>query len=145
MARFHQASQRQTDKRWDYTVSSDDEGWMHAQGYCAGWREWTEAEIAKMPGMNWEMHKKDMDRRRPFQELYHKDGHATAEEAEACFQSYQLDLYTRYNETEKDVAKRCKVCNEFTENRVEFGREMSQLFVLCGNHSTRDYLVPLLT
>lgn len=36
MARWYQVLQRQSDQRWDMTVSSEDEGWARAIGYCVG-------------------------------------------------------------------------------------------------------------
>jgi hypothetical protein len=83
------AAQRESGGRWDYTVEVN--GKAEPAGYCAGWREVTAADEARAPGLL-----RDQEKfLRPHQAKFHKDGHATLEEACACFRGYLLDTTRR--------------------------------------------------
>ncbi len=135
MARIHSARQRDYDKRWDFAVSSDEEGWAHPDGYCAGWRspEETDALAAEK---GWPLLSKEgAEAIRLNRDKFHSDGHATAEEAEACHREYVLDFeLTRYEE--KDVHRKCDSCGTFTPGRVALGQ--FERFNLCPSHQSRE-------
>jgi hypothetical protein len=110
-----QARQRESDRCWDMTESSDEEGWTHAIGYCAG----------KYDGKPCE--------------------HATPKEADECYRRYQLDQQTKYDVTNRDQQERCIACGNWTQNRVEVGCQWPRYFILCSEHATREQLEKLLS
>lgn len=131
MARIYQALRRGTDGRWDMTVGSDEERWTHAIGYCHGWREYSEDDFRKIPGL-----KSEVERLRFHREKFHEDGHATAAEAEACWLRFQLDAELRFFEA-RDEQRKCEVCQVWTTGRAELGREMPKYWTICPEHQTR--------
>lgn len=141
MARIYSVLQRQSDKRWDMTVSSDEEGWAHSIGYCAGWKgDPDAAEIERLNNMFGEGFaerlKAEIEPKRQFQSKFHRDGHATSEEAYACFRQYELDCELRFWES-KSEQKKCQVCETWTAHRAELG-DFHREFILCPEHATRD-------
>jgi hypothetical protein len=141
MARIYQVLQRESDKRWDMTVSSDEEGWAHAIGYCAGWKgDPDQGETDRMTSLFGEGFvdrlKAELEPKRQFQANYHRDGHATREEAEACYERYELDCELRFWES-KSEQKKCQICEAWTTNRAELGA-FHREFILCSEHATRD-------
>lgn len=136
MARIYQPRQRESDKKWDMTVSSDDEGWCHAVGYC---REWPYrgvdpkmAEISPQFEIDYE---REMKEALPHRDKYHTHGHETAAEASKCWREYQLDNELRFYEDD-DEKKRCEVCQEWTGGRADVGWEHH---ILCKEHQTREH------
>lgn len=146
MTTYFQPLQRKSDKRWDYTSRTGSTP-THAIGYCAGWREHTEEEWARMeeqygPFLVRQL-KADLERRRPLKERYHSDGHATAEEAEHCHDTYMLDtaLEFRRSETEQH---RCAVCNEWAQTATDFrGESIGPHHWLCDAHANRESYEPV--
>lgn len=136
MARIYQPSQRQSDKRWDMTVGSDEEGWVHAIGYCAGWHDWTEEE-AKRIGFSLESCLKDQAPMVPHKAKFHRDGHATSEEASACWDAYVLDTELEFRDL-TDEKRPCCVCGDFTGHVADLGREFPRRWFLCPTHGTRE-------
>lgn len=144
MARIYSVLQRQSDKRWDMTVSSDEEGWAHAIGYCAGWKgDPDEAErerLEKMFGEGFaDRLAAELEPLRQHQAKFHRDGHATAEEAYACYKQYELDTKLRFWES-KSEQKKCQICEAWTTHRAELG-EFHREFFLCLEHATRENVV----
>ena len=137
MARIHQPLQKQSTGRWDYTVSSDDEGWAHATGYCAGWRDPDETDswLKRHYGASMKVRPEEREKLHRFRDKFHSDGHATAEEAEACHDEYELDFELRFRE-DQDVMKRCAVCGEFTTGRADLGE--FRRYAACKEHQTRE-------
>lgn len=135
MARIHSAKQRQSDKRWDFTVSSDEEHWCHATGYCAGFEHPDEID-KKSEEHGWpKLRPEERDRMLEHQAKFHSDGHATAKEASDCHDEYELDFELRFGE-EADTQKKCASCGEFTTGRATLGTFGH--YVLCKAHQTRD-------
>lgn len=133
MARIYQPMQRARDGRWDMTVSSDDEGWTHAVGFCGGtfdqrWPPYTGKEIA-WPTQG--AYDADREKHRAHAAHYHDDGHATADEAQACYDSY-CRLLRRRDFDERDVQRKCAICGAWTQHRVTVGE--LRLLILCGAH-----------
>lgn len=117
--RHFAAKQRASDARWDYTSGNS------PVGYCCNAR--IEA-VFKGEGL-WVEGK------------HHVDGHATREEAEACYKAYLLD--TRMFETKMaDQLLRCEVCETFTAGIMRVGGY--RMFVLCDEHRNRATLDTLL-
>lgn len=144
MARIYQVRQRQGNHRFDMTVSSDEEGWAHPIGYCAGWKgdpdEAEKARLEKLFGEGFaERLQAELEGKRQFKDKYHNEGHATAEEAYACYRQYELDNELRFWES-KAEQKKCQVCEEWTTHRAELGH-FHREFVLCLKHATREHVV----
>ncbi len=119
--------------------SSDEEGWAHPIGYCVGWKDLTDEEYAKFfPWANVaELHwlKTDYEKRRPFRDKYHNDGHTTREEAWACFLKYEFDQELRFYESTKEMRK-CAVCGVWTPMQASLGE--FKHFYLCETHKNRE-------
>lgn len=141
MTAYFQVLQRESDKRWDYTRSTGSTK-PHPIGYCGGW-----VYDRLLAGMNEkdphrEMLVREMQEREPFKAKYHSDGHATAEEAEHCHDTYLLDtaLVFRRSETEQH---RCVVCNAWAQNLADIrGENVGPHHWLCDEHASRDAYEP---
>lgn len=137
MARIYQPLQRRSDGRWNMTVGSDDEGWTHAVGFCSGtfdtiWPPHNPAlpeRVAPWGGV--EAYDADREKHRVHAALYHDDGHATAEEAEACYDHY-CRVLRRRDFQERDVQRKCAICGAWTVHRVMVGDV--RLLCLCVSH-----------
>jgi hypothetical protein len=116
MARIYSPKQRQSDRRWNMTCGSDDEGWTHPIGYCAGW------------------HVED--------HRFHTDGHATSAEASACWDAYVLDTELTFR-SHPSAQHQCQVCDAWTQGVAHLGREFLREFHLCPEHQTRDHVKAL--
>lgn len=95
---YYRAAQRHSDKRWDFVKSRDKDTWP--VGYCrakpdtskpVGGEPWPESEVASI--------EKNAAK-------YHTDGHATQEEAEACYTEYLIDGMR----ISRDDPRPCKGC-----------------------------------
>ena len=62
-------------------------------------------------------------------------GHATPEEAELHQRQYVLDHEVRHYE-DCDAQKRCLVCEQWTQHRVDVGRVFTTRLVLCQGCAT---------
>ena len=131
MARIYAPKQRVSNSRWDSTVSSDEEGWTHPTGYCAGLRE-VEGEDPDRTAKKLELKDK-----------FHSDGHATAEEAMECQLQYDLDFEV-CTRGAMGVQHKCAAdgCEEWTNLQTRVG-EFHQ-FWLCNEHTKRDELEKLM-
>jgi hypothetical protein len=110
---YYQARQRNTSLRWDFTCKNDKRIWP--VGYCSG----------KSDGG-------------PYDNKYHDDGHASAEEASECYRQYLLDNRLVFDEGEGSRTMRvCQYpgCDEFTSGMAEI--EFC-VFYLCDSHRTRE-------
>lgn len=137
MARIHSPRQRQSDMRWDFTVSSDEEGWAHATGYCVGWKDPDDSnrELKEKFGDNYLIRPDEAAKMRQFQSKYHSDGHATSQEASECHDEYELDFELRFHENPDEMLK-CACCGDFTTGRATLGQ--FNRYTLCQQHQTRD-------
>lgn len=141
MAQIYQARQRDTDRRWDYTLSSDEENWCHALGYCAGWHEFQAGKpfpASECLRLNTKI--------LPFKDKYHTDGHATVAEAHACYREYILDqeLHIFPERPSPDHLHRCQApeCERYTSGMITCG-SFNQ-WMLCDEHRTRATVEQLL-
>lgn len=122
------------------TVSSDDEGWTHALGYCAGWREQTRAELEADPVLRdmTDSILKDQEKSRPFREKFHTTGHEHAAEARRCFAEYELDHHLDLTAQDRANQRECIVCGSWTSARAKLGVEFPRVIVLCETHRTEE-------
>lgn len=143
MARIYQALQRKTDGRWDYTVSSDDEGWCHALGYCGGWRydDISEERVLYAWGTR-EAFDEHVEKMRPFKDKFHTTGHETPAEAVDCYATWELDHELRFF-VDPATQKVCQAgdCGKWTCGRAQLGNR--RFFVLCEEHQTKDIVKDL--
>jgi hypothetical protein len=136
MARYYQVRQRQDNRRFDMTVSSDDEGWCHPIGYCAGWREYSAENYPSAKEYLLSEIQRDLEKRRPFQAKYHDGGHETREEADACYRDYELDQELRFYDLD-DEQHKCALCGAWTQKVAELG-QFHRYFHLCPEHANRE-------
>lgn len=141
MARIYQPRRRADDQRWEMTVGSDEEGWCHPTGYCAGTfaklypEQRSEAIRAMMPGEAHEAaYQAERQKAEKFAARFHDYGHATADEAQECYDRFLVEMMRRTMQ-ERDVQRRCYVCGEWTQNRVDMLYEM---LIVCDTHNTPE-------
>jgi len=142
MAQIYSPKQRQSTKRWDYTVSSDDEGWCHPTGYCSGWKDYTEDELDALEKSGNDGMREWYGEMLPFKEHYHSTGHASAEEACACYRAYELDLDLRLDVKARDEQRKCAACGVWTQGMASLGS--FRRWPLCDEHRTRGQVEALL-
>lgn len=133
------AARQRKDQRWDYTCQNS--SGVFPMGYCAGWRETTTEDIAARPELAAVADHilADQEKRRPHRAKYHTDGHASEEEACACWKRYQLDNELRLHDPPKDpdTLHRCAAdCGIFTAGLAEVGEHWHRH--LCDEHRTRE-------
>lgn len=148
MAQIYQPRQRASDGRWDMTVSSDEEGWAHAEGYCGGLpKMYDESARARLGDTVFEMANRQAAEiaAGPHAGKYHRDGHSTAEEAEACYATFCLDKLKIHRFTGDRPAKlhACAHpgCAEYTPHMIEVGHFFH--VHLCEAHLNRASVEPL--
>ena len=113
-------------------------------GYCAGWREWTRESLTG------KQHERvildllaDQEIKRKFFESYHTDGHATREDANACYRLFLLDNRLTLNAGTTDRQQiRCDAadCNEWTQSHASVDH---QDYWLCETHMNRETIETL--
>lgn len=124
-----------------FHFTSMNDGRIWPVGYCAGWKEETREELIAS-GLDEhlaDMLLRDREKARKFQEKYHTHGHATREEAAACYREFLLDQQVRYGES-TDTQHRCEVkdCGTWTQGFAQVGA--AHAFYLCASHRTREVL-----
>lgn len=128
----YKALQREKDKRWDMTMNG-----RQAVGYCHAHRAipedagWLPAERIRQLNEN----------EAQFAAKYHSDGHATEEEAYACYLEYLLDHQVRFGLTDSGSQHKCKVCGEWTQKWVD---AVYEVIHLCDQHNNRDEVAKLI-
>ena len=147
MTTYYQALQRESDKRYDYTSSTGSTK-PHPIGYCAGWKEMADYGTAAWDKTLKESLERDIEEKRPHKDKFHKDGHATAAEAEACYREYELDHHLDLRDVPTEKAEslhRCQgpECKEFTAGIAFLGHHRH--FYLCDAHRNRETVKQLIT
>jgi hypothetical protein len=139
---YKDARQRKTDLRWDYTNHNNRTG-TGPIGYCGGWAEFSEETIQMFyPGGRESPHfQKEDEARRRFKDKYHSDGHATKEEAYACYKEYCLDHELVLDLRMSGEQRPCKVCGAWTQGLARVGA--MRYFTLCDEHRTREEVAKL--
>src|SRR5438045_2364290 len=93
------------DGRWDYTCTNG--AGTFPIGYCSAYRELT-PDGGLFPK---EMCDRENARILPFKDKYHGDGHATSEEAMACYRVHELDQHLVFDANESgDTKHKCGIC-----------------------------------
>jgi hypothetical protein len=146
VAEWYEALQKKSTSRWDYTLRTDDpKSGPHPVGYCAGWPgDWTSGDPAKDEEIivaayrSREAYEAFLRREEPLKGKYHRDGHATAEEACACHRAFQLDHDLHFYE-EPQTYRPCVECGTLTTARGGLQNCMSPRSVpLCPAHQSRE-------
>lgn len=129
---YRNASQRASDKRWDYTLTND--GRTRPIGYCVGLER--ALKIANVP-----LHGEAVDppvtaETLPHADRYHADGHETAEEACSCYAEYQVDHHAKFriDDSERTGKSDCAECGGLTRDSVEVGFGVPRRVPLCREH-----------
>lgn len=130
---YYAARQRGGNGRFDYTRMND--GVVVPVGYCLPYRPFEYNQPWIVPQVAEQLNKQEAQ----FVFKYHDDGHATAEEACACYLDYLLDhsLSLMLQGTDR---RRCAVCGEPTLLTARL--DMSS-WSLCQQHNTRDNVARL--
>lgn len=124
---YYQARQRESDKRWDFTVRNDDD--IRAVGYCHPYESWSE-EKAREFGVPFAS--QACARSASFAHRHHADGHETAEEATECYREYLLDHKAQYFQSYPNQQYPCKTCGKST---TYFATVDNQSWYLCADHN----------
>lgn len=148
--RHYAARQRADSLRWCYTV--DYGGLIQATGYCAGdfdtlWPEPPEDAESLLPPtgfFGWDEYRKWREKYSSYRDKFHGDGHATADEAQACYREYLLDHRVNY-----DLAGRATTqhscqhlgCDGWTHRAVLL--DNTHFFWLCDEHRNRNEIAAL--
>ena len=109
-----QPMQRSADMRWDMTCTNS--AGTFAIGYCSHAGAHVDAP-------------------------YHDDGHATADEAAACYARYQAEREMKFGER-PDTQKKCVICEAWTTKRCVVGHAFGQEFACCEAHAKPEHMVP---
>lgn len=125
---YYKARQRDSNGRWDYTCMNDDRG--SPVGYCRKYKEWTPEEIEM-----YHLRQEDIDRPALLKHKYHSDGHATKEEAEACYLEFLLDQELSLNHKDTSAQHKCEICGEWTQG---FAYLDMRVFILCEKHQNKE-------
>jgi hypothetical protein len=112
------------DGRWDFCCGN------RPVGYCAGFPSTDNPHGIPF----WDEHIAKCEEHRA---KFHEDGHATAEEAAACYLEHELDFRLREWES-RDAQRKCRECGEWTTHVVQVGGY--SIFVLCPEHATREII-----
>lgn len=135
--RHEAARQRKSDGRWDYTTTVGD--LVRPIGYCRA--AMTEADWQELADkIGYKPTDSEKAKAAEFAHKHHTDGHAMAEEAQACYREYLLDHHRRAYE-DRETMRRCQVCEEWTNGVVEVD---SHYFHLCRQHQDRQSVASLL-
>ena len=126
---YYAARQRTLDKRWDYTCQNKRTG-TYPVGYCHK-TDWTPEKRA-------ECHMSDAEWQRiqSNQSKYHDDGHATEQEAQACYRSYLLDNHMRLDGMHSGTQRQCVVCGNWTQKFASVNHSFH--WDLCDIHRTEE-------
>ena len=123
---YFTAKQRESDKRWDYTVQWNER--ITPIGYCRAYKSFDTTGIP--------VSEETQSEYTATAHKHHTDGHATIEEACNCYKQYTLDHRLRLGATMSDQLQRCRVCQEWTDKFAVIGD--SCLIVLCPEHNNRE-------
>lgn len=136
---YYAARQRQSDKRYDFTCQNDKRIWP--VGYCSAFRHYTPEDFQFMSE---EAAKREAEKLNakyaPLAASFHTDGHASAEEAQACYRKYLLDTRLQFTKelptpaAEPDTQHKCVHCGVWTTGAAFIDM---QSWSLCPEHQTR--------
>lgn len=132
---YYAARQRSDDKRWRYTRQNDGVTWEC--GYCIEFKPWTAETMSRfMSSEGAAVEAARLNAKyEPLKGNYHSDGHATKEEAEACYRKFLLDTQLRIDLFNKDQQEKCAACDAWTQKAAMVD---TTIFHLCDEHLTRE-------
>lgn len=157
---YYAARQRQSDGRFDFTCRNDDQTWP--VGYCRAHKVWTAADFKGLYSSDDQRTAEAAKLNAKYEPLAHKfhaDGHATAEEAQACYCQYLLDTQLEFSkdhqpkpeaaeqardalgpgsvkpEAVERTQRQCRQCQTWTEGLAWLDM---QSWPLCEQHQTRE-------
>jgi hypothetical protein len=137
--RHYQACQRKSDGRWDFVQSRGSEE-PRPVGYCRP--AMTEADYEYLEKhLNYTTPTADRERHAATAHKHHLDGHATKEEACACYHEYQLDHSLQLDREMSDQQQKCRKCQAWTSKYAMLGE--SKILVLCDEHNNRETVAEL--
>lgn len=93
---YYAARERLSDGRFDFTCRNDDKTWP--VGYCHEYRQWSASDFNFMSEEAAAREAEKLNQKyEPVREAFHSDGHATAEEAQACYRRFLLDTRLEFS------------------------------------------------
>jgi hypothetical protein len=139
---------QRTDGRWDY-VCTNSSGTFPI-GYCmfsgdAPFYSKSFAELGPIVRQiyrdeaHWEAEK---DKRAASLHRYHNGGHATPEEAIACYRQYEVLEHSTRGE-DQSAQEKCGICLEWTQGRVLVGSEFPRDYPICDGCYSNDNVLKL--
>lgn len=138
---YYAARKRQSNGLWDFTCMNDGSVWP--VGYCKAFREMAVEDASGFASKDDAARVVAEHNRKfsPLQANYHAGGHATQEEARACYRKYLLDTRARFSDKpNEEEQRRCAICKAWTQHS---GSVDDQIWPLCQEHQTRDSLEKL--
>lgn len=117
---YYEALKRESDERWDFTRNA------RPVGYCRAYEE-----IDPTCGLN----ESELRKHTENSHKHHTCGHATEEDARACYKEYILDHKLRLNKKDINSQHKCKICKEWTSLYAEVD---TNLYILCELHNNRE-------
>lgn len=127
---YYRARRRGRDGRWEYTAMNDHAVWP--VGYCAPFEPWTKERRARHRWATDEV----VARQEATAHKHHSRGHATEEEACACYEEYCLDHLATYWHRFL-TASGCEVCGTETHRAAMVDGACVRL---CEFHCNREGL-----
>jgi len=118
------------------------DGFVYPIGYCAGWQPWMDGPVANSH-VSEAVLAQERARLAPFKGKFHTHGHATEEEARACYKSYLLDLHARFDHALEGEQRKCQVCGAWTDRLASAGLIHVVLCPLHCNRESFEQFIPL--
>lgn len=115
------------DGRFDFTCQYDERAFP--VGYCAPYKEWKDGELGISADS---LLVKEYEK---FKDKHHDNGHATREEAVACYREYLLDSKLSLNLESDNTQHKCQVCGEWTNLSAHLDMDR---WDLCSEHNNRE-------
>lgn len=126
--------QRTSDGRWDFTTKNDDR--VFPVGYCSGPRDWKPEHFPILGGEFAARAAYELNVVQLAHPHFHSDGHATRDEAAACYRRYLLDTRTSFPPPHAPSLP-CLVCKEPTDLSADVDGDR---YPLCEKHLDRTSL-----
>lgn len=122
------------DGRFDFTCENDGRIWP--VGYCAPYREWWTGDNPVPASQH------RIDEYKATAHKHHAHGHATPQEAAACYREWQLDHKLNLGQESISEQRKCVVCGEWTNLSASVE---TQIWWLCEKHHNREEIEKLFT
>jgi hypothetical protein len=124
----HYRARQRLDGNYDFTCANGKR--IIPVGYCRAY-----ADLSSDPNVRQTLSPQEQAIRVATRHKHHSCGHATPEEAEACYREYSLDHHLVLNREYDGVQHNCQVCGCWTNLHADVDM---QRFTLCAEHNNRQ-------